>query len=296
MTPRPVDPELLAALLDGRLDAEARARALASLAESPEMLEAYADAIAVRAELDATPVGAAAPASAAAQPHASRRRYRPAFLISLSAAAAIVVGALLIRGPHSTAEPALGGPLATLALLSGAGAEAPIPPNAWPASRGGDDSLGVGGRSVRVGAAITELGIQLTAGDADAAATARRIASLLDALPAASVAGQRFRDLADRRPGASLSSAVDAAGQFLRPRELRVGTWLAALRLAAARNDSAFVAASARSGLADLRMLATDAPALRPSVDSLAGALGAATPDRASVDAAAVRLLRVLGR
>src|SRR5688572_15254455 len=103
----PIDPERIAALIDGRLSSAEREALLAQLDASPEMFEAYVDAVSAMPEISAESAAAeGAPASPASQRRPRPfRSYAPA--IALAAVLLVAVALPFMRGARG---PALDGP------------------------------------------------------------------------------------------------------------------------------------------------------------------------------------------
>ena len=309
-----IDPEELAALLDGRLIEPARSRVIAALADSPKLLEIYANASAALLEVEADDRSTMYSEQIAAPPVRNERRISKG-TIALFALAAVLVLAVaissvregrtssldLVRGTPGIQPIALGPPQTILALLSPSQMKVALPPSPWPVTRGAIIPAPGNGQAVRIGATIAELELQRAARMINANVTARSIGTMLDGINGGTVAGAAYRAIADAPDSAvtdaQLRSASALAERFVNARELRSGAWLAAVRVAALRQDITFVDATTTSvALDELRAIAKAAPGARVLIDALARALDARTRDWSTVNNSATDLLRELGR
>lgn len=280
MTDPTPDARRMAALLDGRLDADARQQLLGELAASDEALDAYADAAAVLAELeregvvgraggangdvDSPAAASTIPASAAtperstpvvsiAQARARRQpepRWRVPRWAALAAGIAVVAAApaLWWRGHPAGEDGAAGGDAASYAaLLAPEARAAGLPPGwdgtPWRTTRGAGDPLTPEARAVRVGARLTDLELAAAARDTAAVrAVAAEVAALLDGVPGAGAAAAAYRALGTSAPAdtAALARARRDAALVAGEESVALGLWLEAARVAAARRDAAF--------------------------------------------------------
>jgi hypothetical protein len=255
-----VDPEQIAALLDGRLDARARAELLARLAQSEAGLEAYADAAATMRELEETHQ-LPSPGPATAARHGPTRRWP---WLMLAAALILAVGtSRLWRRPS---DAALGSP-AQLAVLLESGRPAGVPnrvslaPPAWSTSRGpGGSVTDARALAIRLGARLTDLEVAVRARDTAASSAAADVVRLLGGLraPSAPLAAL-YMDVGRRAGGDPDSLAQQLANVWSETARLagdddvRLGAWLEAARFAAARHDARFFAApTSRTAIARL--------------------------------------------
>jgi hypothetical protein len=271
-----VDPEQLAALLDGRLDQAARKKLLEKISASDADLEVFASA-AFAME------GAEVTASSLATDNASRdvvdngarstrrRRWRPAgFGMIAAAVLAVVVVPLLGRARRPTIED----PARHAAGLRGFARGVPanswsIPP--WAARRGAAVSLPEDVRDARIGALLTDLEMAIAQADTSSGSIAAAIAELLESSDAPGVgpiAGQ-YRDAANvlrSNPRATdLGEARAALVEVLRSVSVDEGAWAEAARLAAIQHNAPFFeSATTREMLAPrLRGESTEAVAAR---------------------------------
>lgn len=254
-----VDPERVAALLDGRLDAAQRAEVLAQLEASPEALEAYADAVAVLRELEAEPDATrVAPAESRRTRFAGRR----SMVYSLALAAGIVLVVLVVRENGARPE-SLPEPSAMVAAIARPPAEPGEALGAalWSEQRSGDVTLSMRARATRLGVRIVQLAWMARAGDTAATAAALQIAAFLDDVPAGSVAAAAYRAMADRAPAAmddaELARAARLAEEVTDGRALRAGAWLEVARVAVQQRDTEFLHATGSREVA--RAIVSDA-------------------------------------
>jgi hypothetical protein len=292
----PIDPETLAALLDGTLDPAERERVLAQIAQSDESYELLIESGAITAELEGDeeretprpPLTILPPPSAEPQepvPRAPRRRAWMAVAPVLLAAA--VVGVWLVS-PRSTASTDLGAPLDAAARVAVArGGIGPAFGNAWGASprpratRGANTSPEVRARAFALGARHALVEIALASGDtATARAEAEPVLEMVRRLGTGGVVAEgvarRLSGSGDR--DALLHDLRDVSGA---PEIFDAGVWSATARLAAAAGDVTFFESSG------------------PSMQALSGVVDALsrTTEREEPDvAAASALLRALSR
>jgi len=298
----PMDPERLAALLDGRLEGRARDEALAQLAASDDdALGAYADAVAVQRELDAEDA-ASVPAASGAKVLPFRRRWMPpAPLLALAAvlaAVALGIGGWWARGAADAGDP---GRYAALLRRPGVPAEWDAAP--WAATRAVDGPLDPRARAVRLGARITDL--QASAAARDAAGTrqaAADVAALLDSLPAAGAAAAVYDEVGRRagEPAAALEPVLErgrrTAARLAGEDGVALGAWAEAARLAAARRDAAFFRSrDTRAALDRAAPSGAVPPAARAALDRLRSA-SAGEPDWTALQRDAAELLAAAGR
>lgn len=296
----PVDPETLAALLDGRLDDEERARVLAAIDASPRLLEIFADSAEVRELLqfgDALPTPAPTPF---ALPSRSNTRL-PArwWMIPALAAAAV----FLISLPFAFRARPRGDELTEYVIVSRlarpSAAAGELPREAWTRFRGAGDVATPDGRVVRIGARLVDAALLAAAGDSAVRQTAAQLAALLENIPGAAIEAPVFRQISgDPWSSASVGqirSAIIGVEHVLDSDALRAGMWLEAARVAAARADVAFF----RAPLTPTERSALLARAGEPSrsvADSLLAAVDGQRINTAFVAALAERLMSAISR
>jgi hypothetical protein len=291
--PNAIDPERLAALLDGRLGGEAREALIAELAESDdETLHAYADAAAVAAELAAD-----APVDLDTERRArtGRRPWR-ALAFALAAAVVLMIGVPFAR-QHS-------GDAATDATFVRGLAQPPngVPALPWGVTRGAGDALPTSSRAVRVGALMTDLEFANRSNPPAAAALADVLGNQLAAVTGGAAAGALYQGIASvERTGKAasdqqLSAARSAAAGVLDPTLVPLGAWLQAGRVAAAQSQSAFFTSDESAAmLGQLGRMYGAGPA-HATLDRLQSELRAPAPDWAACQRLLTTLLEASGR
>lgn len=301
----PIDPETLAALLDGRLTGERRAAALAALASDDAAYEAYADAVAVTRELEVGREGdeqgdAGLVRSIRSAPSWWRGPGAQRFLIAAGIAALIALPWAISRNQAPDVAP-----LWMVDAMSGPAAGVPQDwnPAPWGARRSVRGTMTPEVRASRVGARLVALELYARAGDSSGvAAAAAEIAGLLDSLPAAGPAAGVYRSIVERAdaPYDQLAPLLErgrgAAYLLLDEGRLEMGAWAEAARVAARREDHAFF--RQRESVAMLEQLGAN-PGLTDQVRSAAADAGAAAAeptDWGALEASLERLLSALGR
>jgi hypothetical protein len=249
MSKEPIDPNTLAAFLEGRLEPHERAALLERLAREPAAFETFAEAAAIEREL------AGATSDDAREATGTPDKFRPLkgrmpWRWALPLAAAAGIAALLIgrslRRPD--AAPLLLADAATLLAPAGAATlESALGPDwtepAWTGTRGATSALSPAQRAFRLGSRLVTLGLAADAGDAGAAQRAglelREV--LADVDGGAPLAARldniaRSVDAAEPPAGAGMPALDDVASDLaaLVPAVwLRTGAWLEQARLAA---------------------------------------------------------------
>jgi len=310
--------ERLAALLDGRLDAHRRDELLAELAASEDDFDAYADAVAITAELEGaapevTPLHAApevtpipvapevAPTDATPEVtpiHAApsrRRGLQPRWL----ALAAVLAGVALAPWLWTRFAADRGSLVAVEADALPAGWDA----SPWGTTRGAGDGLTDDARAVRLGVRLVDLELAVRGRDPATAQLATETALLLEGLSAAAPAGL-YHQIARRagEPAERLEPLL-REGRRLVPQmageeRVKLGAWIESARIAAATRDQRFFAS--RANRSQLKRMAEDAT-LPPSARSTAARLRivvetASAQDWSLLERELAGLLRSLGR
>ena len=288
-----IDPERLAALLDGRLTADERAALLERMAESRETMELLGDAAAIAHEL--APTDPAKPVNVVPGP---ARWRQPSWRV---AAAAAVVAAIAIPLWMQSRASAVDGNEA-LALLS-----VPIVQpttgvlDPWRASRGDDATVTPRGRAVRVGARTIDLEVSQQAADrVSDSAFLNDISAVLVRVPASApvVASVRMI-LADSSPGDRATRMVEVRntlGSLLGREWVATGAFIEAARVAARLEDSAFFANSRSRSLMERvsRNVELDSAARQAATRALAIGWNTTPVDWAALQRELTMLLRVL--
>jgi hypothetical protein len=294
VTRNAIDPERLAALLDGRLNEAERSALVVELAAADdETLHAYADAAAASLEL---PSAAAVPSDELAKRRArSRQRAWRVGGLALAAGVVLAIGIPLMYGRAPNASDRSFA--ADLAIPS-----AGLPALPWGVTRGASAALPASSRAVRVGAMITNLEIQNRTNTGASATFADAIGADLTAVAGGAPAAAVYRQIAsEARAGRAasaeeLTAAADAAAGVLDPSLVPLGSWLQAARVAAADGQLAFftTAVSVRM-LAQLDALYGGGPA-HATVDRLRSELRGQTPDLSACGLLLTTLLEASGR
>lgn len=286
-----VDPERLAALLDGRLDARARAELLAQIAASDEALGDLADAAGVLLELEKNGGGAASRGATV-----PRRRWPPSAWLAI---AAVFVVAFLAPWLALKSRPSSRAEARVVQLLSAR--QYPLPAawaeDPWPRTRG-ELPMSADARAVRLGAYLVDFESAQRAADRRAPIIAARIAGLLEELPAGAALSGPYRDAASQKlDTAALRDARTAAVRAAGVTPSVLGIWVEEARLAAAARDSGYfrgadfgdaeewmrrtrsatptvTAALARARLATRATAGIDWPSLQQSLTTVMSELG----------------------
>jgi hypothetical protein len=285
------DPERLAALLDGRLKGREREEAIARLAASDEDFEAYADALAISAELNAEEEGVT-PITA---------RPRRALARRWLAMAAVLAGVALAPWLW-TRYTARTDPARFAAEIEAGGLPAGWDASPWGATRGPGDAIAPDARAVRLGARLVDLELAVRARSPAAAALASETAMLLEGIPASGPTATIYREIARRaaEPPEQLEPLL-AQGRELVPllagvERVELGAWTEAARIAAARGDRDFFESrAARSQLE--RMAGTPGlePSARTALERIRAGLESEPADLRAVERDATALLGLLG-
>lgn len=232
-----MDPERLAALLDGRLPPAERATALDRLAASDEDLGVAADAAAVLRELEEEDARSGV---IPLRPRAARTAgVRP----WMAVAAAIAAMALVPLGVWLARPGAPPAPVAVVAMLESPSSGLPegwdVRP--WSVTRG-EGGAGAG----RLGAFLADLELAARTNDPAVALLAARVAVLLDDVPGGGTTADLYRGIS-ARAGApyaelapSLRSGEEAVSGLVDRELLAIGAWAEAARFAAMRRDAEF--------------------------------------------------------
>jgi hypothetical protein len=259
-----LDPETIAAFLDGRLNAEERARVINELARSPEDYETLIEAAANQRELAHASNSSSSPAKVTGEiPQAAlvftQRLKAPSWALGLPIAAAIV---LLLALP--TIFSRVRNPV-TLNLLRGAdwldsarraGPSAALGTNwsrvEWPASRSVEPSGSSTGAGFRAGVTLVNLIVAAQGRDsASVVATAADLTRVLGNVQGAGSAAAQSAQV-QREPSAEHNQITRDVDRSMR--ELfgdspwfALGVWVGQARLAALANDLSFFAPESRA-------------------------------------------------
>lgn len=300
-----IDPERLAALIDGRLDPHEREALLAQIAaSSDEDVEVFADALAVTRELEGSTEGREATTLAEARARRRMRWRRPAGLLAI--AAVLVTVFVLPRWQRTGGEDARD-PGRFVGALAQADRGLPVDwdTQPWGVTRGAADMLSPEARALRVGARMTDLELAARAADPRTAELAASIVALLEEIPGAAPAATEYRALMSVDSGSSREQltrlaerARRTASSFVDRDYLELGAWLEAARLAAAARDTAFFdSRTSRDVLDHARELRGLPPPARAALDSLSAVgRGRDALDWSALGRTLTSLLGALGR
>lgn len=285
-----LDPETLAALLDGTLPAEERAAAIDILARSDADFEVMADAAKALEDLEGGGGANASPASADPD-HADRDasltepedRWVPGWKLWLPLAAAVVGIVFLPRLLRDSELDTLWGDFGVVAARTGPRLESALGPAwetpGWTAVRGTDIVLNSAQRAYRAGAQLAALAVAVRAGDAEAGDRSRsRLVELLEPVEGGGLATAALRDWltptngGEPGPGAwartvRAMESVSGSGDWF-----RLGLWTERSRLAVLAGATELV--YSEGAASDLERLAGHLPAaererIRTSLDEV---------------------------
>jgi hypothetical protein len=255
-----IDPERLAALLDGRLSAVERDHLLAEIAASGDSYDDLVEASALLTAMsgrsarpsrmeppDRTVVATLAPRSAAP------RRRRLVTYVPVFVAAGIVAVLLVVRHPGSATAPSatdvartlsLHGPAGANSVASTLGADWDEP--GWSATRGASETLLPRARAFRAGARFAELQLALASHDTTAIhVSANSLVPLASEVETGAPVAARAALLARTsgvRPSDQTKVAAELRELFGEPTWFDLGAWSEAARLAARARQAAFFA------------------------------------------------------
>jgi hypothetical protein len=233
--PSPIDPERLAALMEGKLSATEAAELRTQLAASDAgVIESFADAAAIAGEL-----GVVNPATPA--PARNPRAMYGWSALGLLAAAALVFA--IVRGSRRGDE---GFSASVLVASLPMSVTAPVT-DAWPARRGIGDDLSAPVRAARLGATLVDFQLAVrTADSVGMRRTASAIVALADGVAGASPLLSSYRALASGDSAARAADAGeridDALAQLAGPEWVAAGAAGEVVRAAAESRDSISVA------------------------------------------------------
>lgn len=294
MTEPGIDPERLAALLEGRLDEKQREEVLARLASSDEDFEAYVDALAVTRELEAE--------DEAAGVTPLRPKPRGRWL----ALAAVLSGLALAPWLWTRANaPGADDPGRFVAMLAAEDAGLPEEWNGrpWSVTRGPGDPRTEEAGAVRLGARLVDLELAVRTRDPRTEPLALEVVALLEGFPAGPAVAGVYREVAGRAGGPPgeleplLEEGRAAAGKVAGEEHVEVGAWAEAARIAAARRDAEFFRArGSREALERAAALPSLTEPARGTLERVRAAIHAdGGPEWSALERELGGLLRVLG-
>lgn len=247
MKEREIDPNRLAALLEGRLQGADRERLLEELAETPEVLAAYSDAAAVVGGIGggAASVSVTGAQSSSSQvvtsidsaPSVRRRWMAPTF-----AAAALVVLAVGVASYRRAGGLGASGSGLPMSLLeSGTMLPAGFDRATWSTTRGNMSEMSREKRAARVGTRFAEL-LMLPQGDVRRDTLARELGVLLGGVDNGEIMAKQVTRIAlATRDEPEYEEMVDGLARAitgaLPPRDFAVAAWIEWARVAVDRRD-----------------------------------------------------------
>jgi hypothetical protein len=279
-----IDPETMAAFLDGTLSAEERARVLERIATSSDLYEEFLDASAIAADVNATEAPGPAPAKAPAPivgPSARQRSRWLVFgplLLAAGLAAALITPRVVHQSNIADADPIerLASTLtgSTGAASFGAGWNTP----AWSATRGAAEELSASARSFRDGVQFVDLVVARQIGDEQAAArSAGAIGQLLISTGGGGAVAAIVRQFSRPEQKTTTRTQTESALRQAEsaPDWFDLGTWCETARLAAKGNhlDRFVAGGDVFRGLREIMRGIDTAPA--PEREGLASSLDA---------------------
>lgn len=252
-----MDPNRLAALIEGQLSEQDREELVASIGPA-DAAGVLSDAMAALADIEEVPTAMRARA----------RRWHPGVWMAL---AACVAGVLLFPvawlRSHRTTDV---GPGQYAALLAAHGVRMPAGWNdtPWDVTRGAEE-LTPEARAFRIGVRLTDLGLAAQGADSSAAQYAAEIAALVDQSPGAEPVAAAFRAIA-RSSEPARATQVDSASRAvltLPDAELtRFGAWTEGARLAARVRDGEYFAKSRLPAGSGVPLLTPLPPDIRQAI------------------------------
>ena len=290
-----IDPERLAALLDGRVDEKERAELLARLAASPEARATFADAAAI---IDDVPASSSAPSPLKGIGRGRGRFPSATPWMALAAGVVIVAGTSIVYRATTTgpADPAAYAKM----LADQSRLPASFDTRPWGATRSVTQPVTEHGRAYRLGARLTDLEVTVPSRDTQVANLAEDAASLLVDVPVAGGAVRAFRDLASAAstPNSNLEQLLGSARIELASltnidqERLRYGAWLEAARVAAVWRDTAFFGRrDTRQTLANLARAETDSPDMKALIEDVHREIDTGSADSAVLSRRLTQLL-----
>lgn len=307
MSHNSLDPQVLAALLDGKLSGDERNRALTQLARSPDDYELFLEAAQTLNDLGDISGGDAAPVNPVVVRsisdgvrHSRRRNWGPMVGVLLAASVAAIFIVPAIRPAPNDPRGLLDG--ATLLDSPGLSLEAALGDQwlspGWSVMRGEVSALSVEQRAFRIGVRLADVDAALDARDSVAARiAATNLSALLSDLDASGPLVSLFDQALARGPGTELDAAARALRDFVASPRYTLGVLLEQARLASIASqtqlfDDAYVRA--------LNRAADDASldnATRAELDRLLDSLrdGVTAGEQPAVQQQAGSLIRLLG-
>ena len=281
MSEHPLDAEVVAALLDGRLSGADRAAALAKLEDDQQTRALLVDSAAIANELrqqiaepvvDITPTSRVSPIERAAE---RRDRRRPLVYAALAAAALLVVASLrresdsAVATGRSSQVPDVS---AVFALAPGAAVTDAMRDGRWSQMRSGSVEVSAAARASRLGVLAVDATVAMRAGSDVLTAEKARVFELLDGFSGSAPAASLLRMATD---SAGMRAAFGAIRALSDTTRFDAGVWVELQLLSAASGGVSGTDAS--RGIPDaLRELARADSALEARVRELERAMSGA--------------------
>jgi hypothetical protein len=292
MNEQPLDAEVVAALLDGRLSAGDRAAVLALVAADPVWRELLPDAAAVAEEVGheraVAPSGSVArgtPPPAHAPGVLPFRRRRMAF--AALAAAAVVAVVLLRREAGNPPTSVTQDPSTVIALGPGVRVTDSMRDGRWSVMRSGGLSVSSQARSVRLGVLAVDAVSSLREGSGPFTADKSRVLEALDSFDGSAPAAALLRQASD---SAGLQMALAAVRSLSDTARFDAGVWLELELLRSAGSRQAFASSGLQRAPWQLRAIARGDTALSADLLSLDGESASAVERTARLRAVLRRL------
>jgi hypothetical protein len=236
-------------------------------------------------------------------PIGTRRRVPAARWVAWAAVAAGIALVPLLSSRFG--GPAADDPLRAVAMVEGAPLPAEWDSRPWLTTRGAGDGAADSAAAAQAGALLVDLEVADATGNrAEASLLATRLAGVLDGVSGAALLSSHYRDVAEQLDGRESAAAGESLEEgwrlvmdFLDEEMVRLGAWVEAGRLAAARRDAEFF--RDRGARAVLERAAGD-PALSERARAAAGRAGGIAkaegePDWTALENALKVLLEELG-
>jgi hypothetical protein len=248
-----IDPERLAALIDGKLTGAERDEVIAQLARSDEAYDVFVDAADVVRELEDEDQPARTDPSNVVPFRPALPWWRRGSTRLLALAAGLVGIAALSWTLMPRLASRNGNGDWPVALLSDGASGLPQSWTdvAWPRTRASTEVLTDHSRAVRIGARLVDLELALRKPDQRAAGFAEEIASLMDGIPVGAASATWYRSIAQGArqgsapPANELSTMRASTESVAGPRPARLGAWAETARIAAMRRDASFFSSEA---------------------------------------------------
>ena len=273
-----IDPQRLAAALDGRLNDRERDAVMHELAGSEADMEILADVLAVEQEASGAP-------AILLRPKSATKRWSG---FAAAAAVILVAGSLYYRGDAVTLSNYGDG---IAAILAGWDA------HPWGLTRG-TAGTAENVTAVRLGARLVDLSIASRGNDPAAAEISAEMAAMIAELPAGAELSRRVAAVTEATTADEREERIDGVETALRARfnvtSLQLGAWLEAARFAAQARDVGFFRSKvSRQTLA--QELTSENENARTAWNAIRASVGSAEPEWVQLHDELTRMLAILG-